>query len=109
MTLKEIFEECKKLQICERRDMTDEYMEFVFYTRDVALWNALFSNILGPAVKAAGIKASLDATRLAGRFGGIWDNQTLYKKDIESGMIMVMFWPWQDSKHTTAKLAYLKK
>lgn len=109
MTLKEIFDHCRRLPICERRDETEEYVEFVFYSKDITQWDTLFGSFLGPVLKAAGIKPSPEVTRLTEKFGGIWDDQTVFRKDFGTETIIAMFWPWKDQKHTTLKMFMVKK
>ena len=107
--LKEIIEKCEKLNISEKREATDNYYEAVFSTKDTDQWNNALSEILGPAVKPAGTKPNKEDQRLTRQLGGIYENQTLFKKEFDSSIIIAMFWPWQDGEHTTLKIAHLAK
>ncbi len=109
MTLNEISEKFKHLEVSEKRDMSDDYNELVFYTKDVDEWNRILIDTLGPAVKPPGMKAGEEHVALARNYGGIYDNQTLFEKEFESVVIIAMFWPWQDNEHITLKLALLKE
>ncbi|MCK4809874.1 MAG: hypothetical protein KAS99_02930 [Candidatus Omnitrophica bacterium] len=109
MTLNEINEKFNHLEISEKRDMSDDYTELVFYTKDLDEWNKIFIDTLGPAIKPPGIKASDNDMALTRDYGGIQDNQTLFKKEFESVVIIAMLWPWQDNEHITLKMALLKE
>lgn len=109
MTIKEIFEKCSKLNIYEERTVSSDYLELVFYTKETDQWNKLMVDILGEVVKPAGKKPTPADSELAKEYGGVYDNQTLFKKDFDEGTVLAMFWPWQDSVRTTLKLAFIKK
>lgn len=105
--LKGIIEKCSTLNIYEKRSMTDKYCELVFYSKDTDKWNKIFNNIFHQAVKPAEAKSTKDDLRLTKDYGGICDNQTLFKKEFEGTTIIAMFWPWQDGVYTTLKVAVL--
>jgi len=108
MTIKEIFEKCKTLNIYEERTMQEDYLELVFYTKETGQWDKLFTAILGEAAKPAGKKPAPADLTLTKEYGGVYDNQTLYKKKFDNGTIVAMFWPWQDAVRTTLKVALVK-
>jgi hypothetical protein len=108
MILSEILEKCKELNICEKRAIEDEYCELVFLGEEINKWNAIFIDIFGPAVKPKGVKPAKGDLKLTGKYGGILDGQTLFKRDFENGTIIAMFWPWQDGSRVTLKTALLK-
>jgi hypothetical protein len=109
MSLKKIIDKCSGLRIIEKRRASDIYNELVFPTAETDAWDNALSPTLGPAVKPKGRKAAKEDAALAKPFGGIHPNQTMYKKDFGEFTIIAMFWPWQDRKHTTLKLALIKK
>jgi hypothetical protein len=109
MTLKEIINKCDTLSIHEERCLNDEFCELVFYTKETDEWNRVFADILGPAIKPAGAKPTEDDQYLTKDYGGIWDHQTLFKKEFDGVTVIAMFWPWQDGIHTTAKMALTRK
>ena len=96
------------LGVYDKRSVTDEYIELVFYNREINEWNRIISEILGPAVKPPGMKPTEDDQLLTREFGGIWSDQTLFRKDFGDTVVILMFWPWQDNVHTTFKSALLK-
>ena len=109
MTLKEIIEKCGRLSVREKRCITDEYGELVFYNREIDEWNKTFADIFGPAIKPAGSKPTEDDLDLTRDYGGIWIDQTLFRKNFDGVTIIAMFWPWQDAIHTTLKMALVEK
>lgn len=109
MTLKDIFGKFNGLDIFEKRQITDEYIEVVLYNKQKDKWNKILADILGSAVKPAGINPSNDIKRLAEKYDGIYKNQIMFKKDFDSETVLAMLWPWQDDAHTTLKMAIIKK
>ena len=109
MILKEIIDMCSELNIYEKRCISDEYSEIVFYSRDTDEWSSIFTEIMGPAAKPKGEKPTSYDASLTKDYGGIFDNQTLFKKDYEGAVVIVMLWPWQGGDYTTLKMVYLEK
>ena len=107
--LKDIITQFDALDIREKRSITDAYCELVFYSKDIDRWNNICSDLFGKAVKPAGAKPTKDDLSLAEKYGGIFANQVLFKKDFGNFIVIVMFWPWQDATHTTLKMAVLNK
>lgn len=108
-TLKEIIERCGPLEVEERRHQDETYCELVFYNREIDAWHTVFSETLGAPVKPAGRKPTKELVRLTQAYGGIRTGQTLFVREFEDVIVMAMFWPWEDDKHTTLKMALLKK
>ena len=108
MTLKEILDQSKNLEIFEKRDITDKYAELVFLTRDAEKWEQFLSGVLGPAVKVTGNKPEKEDLNLTKTYGGIRIGQSLFKKKFDKITVIAMLWPWQDKNHTTLKLALLR-
>lgn len=109
MTAKEVIEKCAKLGVEEQRELSDEYAELVFYNEDLEEWSEVLTQVLGPPAKPAGIRPTPDDLRLSEDYGGIHDNQTLFKKKFAELTVIAMFWPWQDKVHTTLKVALVKE
>lgn len=109
MTLKEIIEACSRLSIFDKRIISDQYHELVFYNKEIDEWNKIFTVIFGPALKPAGAKPTRDDSRLTKDYGGIFANQTLFKKKFDDITVIAMFWPWQDNIHITLKMVVLEK
>jgi hypothetical protein len=107
MTLREIIEKCDMLSVYEERCITDEYVELVFYNKEIAEWNKIFGDIFGPATKPVGVEPTKDDVHSAEDYGGIWADQTLFKRAFGDVIVIAMFWPWQDDIHTTLKMALL--
>lgn len=109
MILKEVVEKCSKLGVDEKRCVSDEYVELVFFNKEIAEWSKIFIDVLGPAIKPPGAQPTEEDLRLTKDYGGIHDNQALFKKEFGDSIAIAMFWPWQDQIHTTLKIALLKK
>lgn len=109
MTLKEIVEKLSGLAIEEVRCSTENSHELVFTNEKMDEWDKIFTDILGPAVKPRGVKPTKEDQQITSKYGGIYSNQILYKKEFDDAIVLAMFWPWQDEVHTTLKLILLKK
>ena len=109
MELREIIEKCKTLNIYEERFVADNYYEIIFYTKDIDQWIKLLSELLGPIVKAVGVAPTQEDAELTKKFGGVRENQTLFKKEAGKAIVVAMFWPWQDEVRTTLKVAFVEK
>jgi hypothetical protein len=108
MTVEEIMKRCDTLTIAERRMVSADYSEFVFFHKDAEVWENLFTELLGGAIKAAGKKPSKDDSIMTEVYGGIRSEQTLFLKHFDDVSVMVMFWPWKDITHITAKIVLTK-
>ena len=109
MEMQQLIEKFSSLGISDIRFLTDKYVELVFYNEEIDKWNMIFVDIFGPAIKPSGVEPTKDDLSLTKDYGGIWNNQTLFKKELEDVSIISMFWPWRDNVHTTLKIALLKK
>ena len=107
MTAKAIIEQCQGLEICEQREVADDYAEVVFLNQQQAQWDQKLVQLLGQPAKPAGKEPSAEDTELTKDFGGVFDDQVLYKKDFGAHKVIAMFWPWQDQTHTTLKIVVL--
>lgn len=109
MTAKDLIGKIKNLNIEETRSVSDEYAELVFFTKDIDEWVKVLSEDLDEPVKPAGKEPSEGDANLTEEHGGIFVNQTLFRKQFDDGILLAMFWPWQDSTHITLKLAFSKQ
>ena len=122
MTLKKIIEKCSILSVHDKRIISDEYNELVFYNKEIDKWNKIFADVLGPAIKPkvlievlgpaakpAGVEPTEDDLQLTKDYGGIYNNQTLFRKEFDDVTVIVMLWPWEDDIHTTLKMVLFKK
>ena len=107
--LKEIIEKSSALGIHEKRNISGEYCELVIYAKEIDAWTKILTRFLGPAAKPPKKKPSREDLSLAKGYGGIFENQTLFKKVLDDTIIIAMFWPWQDKDHVTLKIALIKK
>ena len=107
MTLKEIADKLKALKVYEVRKTTDDYVEYVVYTKDIKQWEIAVTGIFGAPVKAAGEMPSIKDMGLCSRYGSILKEQVLFRKEFGGFTIIAMFWPWKNAQYTTLKLAVL--
>lgn len=104
MILKTILEKCESLEIKKIKKQKEDVVELVFFAKDIKQWNALFTDILGQAVKPAGQKPSGRDHELTRSFRGIRPNQTLFANKVDNILLIAMFWPWDDKRHVTLKV-----
>lgn len=109
LILKDIIEQSNALKIHEKRSLGEDFYEIVFYNIDIDKWNKLFTDILGPAIKPAGVRPAKKDFYLTKDYGSIRDDQTIFKKEFDGFSVVAMFWPWQDNTHTTLKLYLIKR
>lgn len=109
MTLKEIIDCCSELKVREKRCMTEEFIELVFLNEQISEWQRVLTAFLGLPIKPEGQSPSSKDLAITAGTGGIRVEQTLYEKGFEEGTIIAKFWPWQDNKHTTLRMALLEK
>lgn len=107
--LEEIVRECAKFDIYEKRAITDKYYELVFHNKDKDELEKTLTGILGAAVKGPKAKPAKQDSLITKNYGGIHNDQTLFKKEFEGGTVIAMLWPWQDGAHITLKAAIIKK
>lgn len=109
MTLLDIIKNFEKFIVTERRHIDEDYCEFVFPSQYQKDWQVACLEILGPAIKPAGEKPSLELTNLTSDLGYIRENQTLFKKTFEKFSIIAIFMPWDTENYVTLKLAIINK
>ncbi|MBU1044728.1 MAG: hypothetical protein KJ915_10075 [Candidatus Omnitrophica bacterium] len=109
MTAKDIIKKLDKLDIYQQRRVADNYAEIVILNSEIFICAEIMDELMGAPVSAAGIKPTEQDIADTKDFGGIFDEQTLYKKDFDRARILVMFWPWQDGEHITLKVVCLSK
>lgn len=107
MTLDNILLQARDLGIYERRSMSDEYCELVFFSQDLDVWQRILSSDLGEPRKPAGQEPTKADLGLTSPTGGIRVNQTLYEKNFGDKTIIAKIWPWDDERYMTLKMAVL--
>ncbi|MDD4957302.1 MAG: hypothetical protein PHQ61_06620 [Candidatus Omnitrophica bacterium] len=96
------------LGIYEKRCVSDDRIELVFFDKDIAAWNNVLISELGGPVKKAGEKPSREDLEITEIYGGLYQDQTLFRKETDGGVIIGMFWPWQSAPYITLKLIFIK-
>lgn len=107
MKLKDIISDFKHLKVKETRCINDEYVEIVFFNKDIGAWHDTLVAHLGEPRKPAGKEPTPSDLELTSDTGGIWGNQTLFEKFFGEVTVIAKFWPWGDEVHTTLKMALL--
>jgi len=100
-----IVKQSESITVFEKRAVSDTYCEFVVFNRDMERWYKVFASVLGEAIKPANVKPAKEHLVLTKPYGAIYPDQTLFKTDCDNASVIGMFWPWQDSTHTTLKVA----
>ena len=109
MIVKEIVDKSSALEVFEKRSVSEDYLELVFFNKDMEGWNSIFIDIFGPPLKPQGINPTQEHSQLTSDYGGIQKNQILFKKDHDRGIVILMLWPWSDGEHITLKMAAINK
>jgi hypothetical protein len=109
MRLKEIIDGCSHLKVIESRCVTDDFIDIVFSNEDLEEWQRILSSFLGVPRKPRGQPPSRSDLEITSNTGGIRVNQTLFEREFEEGIIIAKFWPWQDGRYTTLRMALLLK
>jgi len=104
ITINDIFQRCSHLRFEEKNIFSEHYVEGVFLQEDSKEWEEILSDILGPAIKRAGEKATESFLDLTIKYGGIQDDQTLFYKKFKENSIIAMIWPWKDNNQATLKI-----
>ena len=104
MTINEIFEKLSILNIKKKRSLEEDYLELVFYKKDIKAWDKLLMEIMGPAIKPYRKRPSREHDKLTKPYGGIRSDQTLYKKGFDKYVLIATIWPWGDRQHMTLKI-----
>lgn len=109
MTLKNFTKKLKRLRVHEQRKLTDTSCDIVFYAEDLNRWNEIFIAEFGPPIKKKGAPLPEKERSWISDTGGIWEDQTLFGKFIDGGVMIAKFQPWKDDVHVTLKIRLLKK
>ena len=107
MMIDEILLQAKNLPVYERRSMSAEYCELVFFSADLNAWYDILLISLGEPRKPPGREPTKSDMDLTHQTGGIRINQTLFEKKVGGQTIIAKIWPWDDGKHMTLKMAML--
>ena len=109
MNVSEILKRCSHLTVEGECDISEDFVERVFFKKDIGAWEKVLTDILGPALKKAGEVPTQLFCDLTVNYGGILDDQTLFYKKFEGYAIIAVFWPWKDNNQVTLKIACIKE
>jgi hypothetical protein len=107
MILDDILQSAQDLGVYERRSVSAEYCELVFFSKDVDRWYGILSSVLGEPRKPSGQEPTASDLDLTNHTGGIRANQTLFEKEFGEETVIAKIWPWDDGDHMTLKMAVL--
>lgn len=106
MNPKDIVSKLTSLSISEKRQITDEYGEIVVLNTPEL--DKLLIDTFGPAIKKYSEKPNTEALNLTKQYGGIRNNQALFRLNFATHVLVAMLWPWDDKQHITVKIAAIK-
>lgn len=109
MKLKQITDCCRHLKVKEKRCLTEEFVEMVFFNDDASEWQRILMAFLGTPIKPEGHQPTAHDLEVTAGTGGIRREQTLFEKEFENETIIAKIWPWKDQSHTTLRMALLPK
>jgi len=104
MSFEEIILALQELPVDQKRSEAEDYFEAVFLVENEQQWDDVLSDLLGEPLKVSGQKPAKYHKELTKELGGIWEQQTLFYREIDSLKILAMFWPWSDKTHITLKI-----
>lgn len=107
MILDSIMAQASKLEVFERRSMSAEYCELVFFSQDLDTWHIILASVLGEPKKPAGREPTEADLGITSGTGGIRINQTLFERNFGDMTVIAKFWPWGDERYITLKMAVL--
>jgi hypothetical protein len=108
MRPEQILEKCERIEIKRKKKIKPDYVELVFYTRDMAEWMTFLTEIFGKAVKPKWQKPTSRDRKCTKKFGGIRPNQTLFIKDFKKYNVLAMIWPWKDKILSSLKIPLIQ-
>jgi hypothetical protein len=109
MRLKEIIDSCSHLKVIESRCVRNDFIDIVFINEELEEWKRILSSFLGRPKKPQGQSPSQRDLEITSKTGGIRVNQTLFESEFDEGTVIAKFWPWQDGRYTTLRMALLLK
>ncbi len=104
MNFSELLDALQELKYEERRTREENYFEAVISKENLEPLSALLKDYFGAPVKPAGRPPSWSDSLTARPYGGIRQDQTLYLVKKETGMEIVLLWPWGNGMLVTVKV-----
>ena len=104
MTFEELRTSIRKIAAKEISAAVDYYLEVAVAASDKAVLEEQLQNYFGPPLKPAGLAATEECDRYAGRYGGVRSHQTLYVRKEGPGTALCLLWPWGGGGTVTVKL-----
>jgi hypothetical protein len=104
MTFEELLNKVAKIQCEERRTVTADYCEVVVSTDQLKELKEILSAYFGSPQKMQGGQFSSEAEQHAEAYGGVRTGQTMYFRDLASGLELALLWPWSRGMSLTVKI-----
>jgi len=108
-TFETFSKEYEHFDIYEKRLTTDQSIELVFFNKDLDKWLKLLTDAFGPAIKSPGTNPSQEDQAVTKEYGGIRNDQTLFKSGDDNLYVIAMLWPWLSAEFTTLKVHQVSK
>ncbi len=92
---------CQGYRVQEERKIDPEHIELIIFRKDMGDWVTTFSSQLGNPIKPEGQKPTEEHDKITSSYGGINEYQTLFRKNFDNNIVLIMLWPWGDEEHVT--------
>ncbi len=104
MTFKDLVKKVGHIKCNEHRAVLDDYCEIVIPAAELVKMNEVLAEYFGPPLKMQGDEPSEEAHKHAEAYGGIRSDQTMYLRNMESGLELALIWPWSCGTTFTVKI-----
>jgi hypothetical protein len=104
MTFEELLKNVAQIKCVEKRAMTADGCEVVIATDELKQLNEILSSYFGPPQKMQGGQFSSEAEQVAEPYGGVRSGQTMYFRNVKTGVDLALLWPWGNGTSLTVKI-----
>ncbi|GEM_PF-6773026 len=104
----EIIEKCSRLNIIDKRNISEDSCDLVFSIEDRDELRKIFGSYFGEPLKHTDDHPSWHHKWLARKFGGIRTSQKLYAVKVGDLTVIALFMPWLRGINMTVRLGIVK-
>ncbi len=104
MKFEEIMDGIKGIEFDAVRVKNQYYFEAIILRDKLPVLTERLEKLFGKRLFPSDNRLPPDAEKVAGAFGGVMGEQTLYFLKENDYSYFAMLWPWSDDCHTTVKL-----
>ena len=105
MEFRDMIDKIKILPLLELQEKDGDFLGAVMTTDNSCRLEQLLNDFFGQPLKPPQTEASAEISQIAGPYGGIRENQTLYlRKGYQNSSILAMIWPWNNGSNFTLKI-----